>query len=235
MPIKTQWLQIPAGNKTFKAYLAAPDLPGPRPGVLVVQEIFGVNSHIRSVADRVAEAGYVALAPDLFWRVQPGFDVGYTPEDIAKGREVRGKVNTDEVMGDMKATAAALTARPETKGKKWGVMGFCWGGQIAYLSAARLGPAAAAAYYGGGIAGFIKEADQIKQPIMFHYGELDKNIPMTEVDQVKAAMKSHQDSPVFVYPGADHGFHCDQRGSYNAASAAQAWQRTMEFFGKHLS
>jgi len=234
MTIKTQWVQIPAGRQTFKAYLATPDLPNPRPGVLVVQEIFGVNSHIRSVADRVAEAGYVALAPDLFWRVQPGFEVGYTPDDIAKGREVRGKMDMEQVMGDMKATLDVLKARPETKGKKTGVMGFCWGGLITYLSACRFQPDASSAYYGGGVVNHLKEAEKLANPIMFHFGELDKGIPMSEVEQVQAAMRSKKDATVFVYPGADHGFHCDQRGSYHAASAAKAWQRTMEFFGKHL-
>jgi carboxymethylenebutenolidase len=234
MTIKTQWLQIPVGTQSFKAYLAAPDLPQPRPGVLVVQEIFGVNSHIRSVAERVAEAGYVALAPDLFWRVQPGFEVGYTPDDIAKGREVRGKLDTEQVMADIKAAAAVLAGRPETNGRKQAVMGFCWGGQIAYLAACRMKPDAAAVYYGGGIANLLKESSGIAKPVMFHFGELDKGIPLSEVEQIQKAMQSHKDATVFVYPGADHGFHCDQRGSYHAPSAAKAWQRTLEFFGKNL-
>lgn len=234
MTIKTQWIQIPAGKQSFKAYLAAPDLPQPRPGVLVVQEIFGVNSHIRSVADRLAESGYVALAPDLFWRVQPGFEVGYTPDDIAKGRDVRGKMDMEQVLGDMQATADVLKARPETKGQKLGVVGFCWGGLLTYLSACRFQPDAASAYYGGGVINFLKEADRLTKPIMFHFGELDKGIPMSEVEQVQTAMRPKKDATVFVYPGADHGFHCDQRGSYHAPSAAKAWQRTMEFFGKHL-
>lgn len=234
MTAKTQWIQVPVGSQSFKAYLAVPDLPQPRPGVLVVQEIFGVNSHIRSVAERVAEAGYVALAPDLFWRVQPGFEVGYTPEDIAKGREVRAKMNMDEVLGDMKAAADVLKARPETRGHKLGVMGFCWGGLITYLCACRFQPDAAASYYGGSIVNYLKEADRITKPVMFHFGELDKHIPLSEVEQIQAAMRGKKDTTVFVYPGADHGFHCDQRGSYHAPSAAKAWQRTLEFFGRHL-
>lgn len=234
MTVKTQWIQVQSGGQSFKAYLAAPDLPGPRPGVIVVQEIFGVNSHIRSVAERVAEMGYVALAPDLFHRVQAGFEVGYTPDDIAKGREVRGKMDMEQVMADMKATADVLKARPETKGKKMGVMGFCWGGLLTYMSAARFQPDAASAYYGGGMPAYLKEADKVTKPIMFHFGELDKGIPMSDVEQVQKAMQGKKDTTVFVYPGADHGFHCDQRGSYHAASAAKAWGRTMEFFGKHL-
>lgn len=234
MTIKTQWVQVPVGNQSMKAYLAAPDLPKPRPGVLVIQEIFGVNSHIRSVADRLAESGYVALAPDLFWRVQPGFDVGYTPEDIAKGREVRGKMDMEQVMGDMKAAAAVLKGRPETKGQKMGVVGFCWGGLITYMCACRMQPDAASAYYGGGIINYLKELPGLTKPIMFHFGELDKNIPLSEVEQVQKAVQSKKDATVFVYQGADHGFHCDQRGSYHAPSAAKAWQRTMDFFGKNL-
>jgi carboxymethylenebutenolidase len=233
MAVKTEWVTVVNAEQTFPAYLALPAGPA-KGGVVVIQEIFGVNSHIRSVAERTAEAGYVALAPDLFWRVRPHIELGYTPDDIAQGREFRGKLKDDESVKDVDAAARVLAARAEMKGKKWGIMGFCWGGLITYLAAARLKPAAATAYYGGGIVNYLGEAANIKCPVMFHFGELDKGIPQDQVDKLKEAVKSKKDATVYVYPGADHGFHCDQRGSYNAASAKQAWGRTVEFFGKTL-
>ena len=233
MAVKTEWVIVVNAEQTFPAYLALPAGPA-KGGVVVIQEIFGVNPHIRSVAERTAEAGYVALAPDLFWRVKPHIELGYAPDDIAQGRDVRGKLKDDETVKDVDAAAKVLAARPEMKGKQWGVMGFCWGGLITYLAAARLKPAAASAYYGGGIVNYLGEAANIKCPIVFHFGELDKGIPLDQVDKLKEAVKSKQDATVHVYPGADHGFHCDQRGSYHAASAKQAWGRTLEFFGKTL-
>jgi carboxymethylenebutenolidase len=235
MSIKTQWIEVPAGQQTFRAWLAAPEGGQPRPGVLVLQEIFGANSHIRSVAERLAEAGYVALAPDLFWRVKPGIELGYTPDDIAQGREVRGKLKDEDVMADVKSALTVLAARPECKGRKQGVVGFCWGGTLAYLAATRMKPAAAASYYGGAIVPHLKDAGALSGPIMYHFGETDANIPLSDVEQIKTAMAARKDCPVHVYGGAGHGFHCDQRGSYHAPSAATAWQRTMEFFGKHLA
>jgi|SRR5579863_1246333 len=233
MAIKSEWVTVVNAEQPFPAYLALPAGPA-RGGVVVIQEIFGVNSHIRSVADRTAEAGYVALAPDLFWRVKPHIELGYTPDDIAKGREFRGKLKDDETVKDIEATSKVLASRPEMAGKKWGVMGFCYGGLQTYLTAARLKPAAASVYYGGGIANYLGEADHIKCPILFHFGEIDKGIPMDQVDKIKAAMASKADATVHVYPGADHGFHCDQRGSYNEGSAKIAWGRTVEFFHQHL-
>jgi carboxymethylenebutenolidase len=233
MAIKTEWVTVVNAEQTFPAYLALPSGPA-RGGVVVVQEIFGVNSHIRSVAERTAEAGYVALAPDLFWRIKPHLELGYTPDDVTTGRGYRGQLKDDETVKDVEASMKVLTARPEMQGKKWGVMGFCFGGMITYLSAARLKPTAASSYYGGGIVNYLAEAGNIKCPIMFHFGELDHGIPVEQVDKLKDALKSKPDATVHTYPGADHGFHCDARGSYNPDSAKQAWGRTVEFFNKTL-
>jgi carboxymethylenebutenolidase len=123
MPAKTEWVTVVQAEQTFPAYLALPSGPC-RGGIVVIQEIFGVNSHIRSVAERTDEAGYVAIAPDLFWRVKPHIELGYTPDDIAKGREFRGKLKDDETVKDVDAAMKVLAGRPEMKGKKWGVMGF---------------------------------------------------------------------------------------------------------------
>ncbi|HUJ74490.1 MAG TPA: dienelactone hydrolase family protein [bacterium] len=233
MAIRTERVSITVGEQAFPGYLALPS-GTPRGGIVVIQEIFGVNSHIRSVTERAAEAGFAALAPDMFWRVRPGIELGYTPDDIAKGREVRGKITEDSAVQDVSAAMGHLAARREMQGHKLAVMGFCWGGLITYLSACRLKPACVSSYYGGGIANFIKEASKITCPILFHFGELDKSIPMDQVNQVKEAMKSHKDATIYTYPTAEHGFHCDQRGSYNPEAAKVAWQRSIEFFGKHL-
>ncbi len=233
MAIKTESVQISSSGGTFGGYLAAPE-GATVPGVIVIQEIFGVNSHVRSMVERFAEAGYAALAPDLFWRVEPNIELGYTPDDIAKGREIRGELDNDATVEDVRAAFAALAQRPETQGHGLGITGYCWGGLVTYLAACRLDPAAASAYYGGGIVGFLGEAERIQCPIQFHFGEVDPGIPLAEVEQIKARMEGRSDAEVFVYPGADHGFNCDQRGSYQEAAAKQAWERTMALFGAHL-
>ncbi|MCH9046927.1 MAG: dienelactone hydrolase family protein [SAR324 cluster bacterium] len=234
MATSSEHVKITSAGGTFDGYFAAPGGDGAAPGVVVIQEIFGVNSHIRSVVERLAGEGYAALAPDLFWRVRPGIELGYTPDDIAQGREIRGKLNDDEVVEDVRATFEVLGKRPECQGRKLGITGFCWGGFVTYLAACRLSPAATASYYGGGIAGFLDEADKIDAPILFHFGEKDARIPLSDVEQVKEKVAGKHDAQVFVYPEAEHGFHCDQRGSYQEAAARQAWARSMELFGKHL-
>lgn len=222
MAIKTEWVTLGQGAQSFPAFLATPS-EVPRGGVLVVQEIFGVNSHIRSVVERTAAAGYVALAPDLFWRVKPHIELGYTPDDIAQGREVRAKLKDDDTIHDVGLGMGVLMGRPAMRGKKLAVMGFCWGGLISYLAACRLKPAAAVVYYGGNIPNNLSEADKIVCPMMYHFGDLDKGIPVTDVDKIREAMKGRPDTKVFLYKGADHGFHCDQRGSYHPESAKYAW------------
>lgn len=234
MTIKTEQLTITNADGSFQGYFAAPE-SGPAPGVVVIQEIFGVNSHIRSVVDRFAEAGYVALAPDIFWRIEPGIELGYTPDDVSKGRELKGKMNMDEVIEDVRATFSVLAAHPQCRGERQGIVGYCYGGLITFTAAARLNPACASSYYGGGIVEYIDEADQISCPIQFHFGEKDGAIPLDQVEQVRNAVSNKANAEVFVYEGAGHGFHCDQRGSYDAGSADIAWQRTLELFSKHLS
>jgi carboxymethylenebutenolidase len=196
----------------------------PRGGIVVIQEIFGVNSHIQQVADGFAADGYLAIAPAMFDRVQRGFDVGYTPEDIAKGRELRPKIQLDWAMKDAEAAVKAASSAG-----KVGIVGYCWGGFVAWMAAARVpGLACAVPYYGGGI---LDNADiEPKVPVMGHFGEKDSMIP---VDGVKKLAARHPKQQIFIYP-ADHGFNCDQRGSYDAASAKQARERTLAFFRKHV-
>jgi carboxymethylenebutenolidase len=215
-------LKASDGHK-LAAYRAEPS-GKPRGGIVVIQEIFGVNSHIKQVADGYAADGYLAIAPALFDRVQKNVDLGYTPEDIAKGREIRGKVPTD---GALKDTEAAI--KEASGAGKVGIVGYCWGGLIAWLAAGKLsGLSAAAPYYGGGI---LDNADlEPKVPLMGHFGDRDQHIPVEGVKKLAEKHKKHQ---IFIY-SADHGFNCDHRGSYDAPAAKQARERTLGFFRKHV-
>jgi carboxymethylenebutenolidase len=195
----------------------------PRGGVVVTQEIFGVNSHIRSVCDGFAADGYVAIAPALFDRTRRGVDVGYTPEDIEVGRELKAAATTEQALLDIAAAQAALASVGKT-----GIVGYCWGGFIVWMAAARLpGFACAITYYGGGMTDAIGEQPQC--PVMMHFGEQDTMIPVSGVERLRAAHPAHQ---VFLY-AAGHGFNCDQRGSYNAEAAALARKRTLGFLRAH--
>ena len=216
-----------ADGHKLAAYRADPvgtNAGKPRGAIVVIQEIFGVNSHVKSVADGYAADGYLAIAPALFDRAQRGFDVGYTPEDIAKGREVRAKVSNDMAMKDTEAAIKAVS-----NAGKVGIVGYCWGGLITWLAAAKLpGLSAAVPYYGGGI---LDNADlQPKVPLMGHFGERDAHIP---VDGVRKLAQQHKKHQIFIY-AADHGFNCDQRGSYDAPAAKQARERTLAFFRQHV-
>jgi carboxymethylenebutenolidase len=207
----------------FSAYRADP-AGTPRGGLVVAQEIFGVNSHIRSVCDGYAADGYRAIAPALFDRYQRGVDIGYTPEDIARGREWKAKAGLGAALQDVAAARDALTAAGPT-----GIVGYCWGGYIAWMSAARLpGFACAVPYYGGGMLEAVGERPRC--PVMCHFGERDAVIPIAGVRQFAAA---HPAAQVFTYP-ADHGFNCDQRGSFDAAAATLARERTLAFMRTHI-
>lgn len=196
----------------------------PRGGLVVVQEIFGVNSHIRRVADGYAADGYRVVAPALFDRVRPGIELGYTDADIAEGRAIRERVSFDDALADVSAALAALRDAGNI-----GIVGYCWGGTITWLAAARIeGFAAAASYYGGGIGKFASEKPRC--PTQCHFGEKDHAIPRAEVESVR---ERQPEVEVYLYP-AGHGFNCDARASYDAASAALARQRTLAHFRKHV-
>lgn len=232
MSITSRWIDIPAGNDTFGGYLAVPK-GGKGPAVIIIQEIFGVNSHIRSVADQYAQDGYVALAPDVFWRVQPRVELTYEGADRAKGIELMQKLDTNQAADDIGAAAAALRAMPEVTGKL-AAIGFCYGGLLAYLSAARGSVDAAVAYYGGGIQNRLDEAAKVKVPMQFHYGELDTHIPLSAVGQIQERFAGRTDTEFHIYPNADHGFNCSDRASYNQRASALAHGRTLTFLGERL-
>jgi len=220
---ETLTLTAEDGHK-LSAYRANPS-GTPRGGLVVVQEIFGVNQHIRKVADGFAADGYVAVAPALFDRVERNYETGYGPQDIERGRATRGKLTTDQAMLDVKATVKEL----QKAGLKVGVVGYCFGGTIAWLSATRVeGVSAAVGYYGGGVADAAEEKP--KCPAMLHFGETDASIPMDAVEKVK---KAQPNVAIYTYP-AGHGFVCDERGSYHAESDKIARGRTIEFFRKHV-
>ncbi len=207
----------------ISAYVAKP-AGKPRGGIVVLQEIFGVNSHIRSVSDLYASHGYLAVAPALFDRAESGFEVGYTPDDAQKGMALVSQVKREKSMLDI---AAAINFAKQAG--KVGLVGYCWGGTLAYAAACQLSDlAAVAGYYGGGIVAIKDETPQV--PTILHFGELDKHIPMDGVNAIKQAQPK---IPVYVYH-ADHGFNCDQRGSYDKPSAELARTRTLEFFASHL-
>ncbi len=212
-----------ADGFVLSAYRADP-AGSPRGGLVVAQEIFGINSHIRSVCDRFAADGYLAIAPALFDRYQRGFDVGYTPEDIAKGRELKAKAHIDAALSDVAAARDAAAAAG-----KVGIVGYCWGGYVAWMAASRLpGFACAVPYYGGGMLEAV--AEHPKCPVVAHFGERDTGIP---VDGVRKFAAAHPEIQVYIY-AADHGFNCDQRGSYDAAAAKLARERTLSFLQQHI-
>ena len=211
-----------ADGHTFDVYKAMPS-GTPKGAILVIQEIFGVNSHMKEVADSYAAEGYAVMAPALFDRAEKNFDVGYTPDDIARGRDTRAAVAWDDSVKDMQATFDAL--KPYGK---IGSVGYCYGGSCCWLVATRIGVAASSCYYGGQIAMFKGEKPQ--NPVMMHFGEKDHGIPMADVETIR---KAHPEAQVFVYP-AGHGFNCDHRGDYNADCAAEARARTLAFFAEHV-
>ena len=232
-PISTDWITLPAtAAGTQDAYLARP--PGGRgPGLLLLQEIFGVNHHIRTVADQYALAGFVVLAPDVFWRQAPRVQLGYEGEERQRGMQLATALKPDEVVADLLAAVAALRARPEVAGGKVGAIGYCMGGRLAYTAAAVAGVDAAVAYYGGGIQNQLALAPQIGCPIQFHYAENDAHILPAAVDSVRQAVAGKA-AEVFVYPDADHGFNCWARSTYQAASAALALGRSQQFLAQQL-
>lgn len=220
-----------ADGFAFDAYVAQPAQTA-KAAVVVLQEIFGVNDHIRKVADGYAQAGYLAIAPATFARAKTGVELGYTPDDMNAGFALKTAIENLPVPGVMADIQAAVDyAAAQTHGKV-GVVGYCWGGLLTWRSAALVkGVSAAVPYYGGGVTTDAETQRKPLCPVMAHFGEKDHWIPLETVESFKKAQAAVQ---VFVYQ-ADHGFNCDQRGSYNQASAQLARQRTLEFFAQHLA
>ena len=207
----------------FRAWLAAP--PGaPRGAIVVVQEIFGVNSHIRAVTDGYAAEGYVAIAPSLFDRVRKGIELGYTQPELQEGFGYVQQLKPAQTLLDVGAAIAVVK-----HGGRVGTVGYCWGGKVAYLAASDLPIACAVSYYGGSIAQSLDKKP--KCPMMFHFGAEDTHIPASDIEKIKAA---NPQGIFHIYQGAGHGFNCDQRASYNPQAAALARERSLAFFAQHL-
>ena len=208
----------------FAAYEAAAD--GPVKGrLVVVQEAFGLNDHIRDVCDRLADEGYSVVAPALYDREARGIELGYSEEEVQTARAIMARIPWDAAMLDVRATYDLLAQKGSV-----GITGFCWGGSVTWLAACRLNFACAVPYYGGRIIDFV--AEEPACPTMCHFGDLDPTIPMDDVNEIIA---HHPGVTVHVYPNAGHGFHCDRRAHYHEESARLAWTRTMAFFERHLS
>jgi carboxymethylenebutenolidase len=211
-----------ADGHTLSAYVAGPE--NATKGVVVLQEIFGVNDHIKDMADKFAAAGYKAIAPALFDRAKKDVDLGYGPDDRKEGFGLRGQVTDAQSVEDITAAAKALGTAQTA------IVGYCWGGSLAWLGATRTKLfAAASCWYGGGIAATKDEKPNC--PVQMHFGETDGSIPMSDVEAIKAAQPTAE---VYVYPGAGHGFGCDDRDSWNPEAFELAQKRTLEFFAKNL-
>lgn len=220
-----QVIQLTAadGHK-LSAYRADP-AGKPKGGIVVIQEIFGVNGHMRRVTDGFAADGYVAIAPALFDRVKPGIELGYAEADIASGRDIRAKVSFEQALADIDAAKKVIAGVG-----KLAAIGYCWGGTLAWLTATRLdGFAATIGYYGGGIGGLAEEKPRC--PVQFHFGETDHAIPMADVGKLRGAQGAAVE--IQVYP-AGHGFNCDERGSFHKPSADRARARALAFLKEQV-
>ncbi len=245
MDITTERVEIAVGGGSMGGYLARPADAEARPAVVVFMEIFGINSHIRDVVERVAREGYVALAPDYFQRTGPGVEYGYDDDGMAKGMLLLGQLKSDEMIADAQATLDYLRGRADVRGDRICAMGFCIGGHKNYLTACETDVVASASFYGGGIAApegpggqasTIGRTGNLRGRILCLFGEQDSLIQKDQVDAIRAALvaggKKHD---VVVYPGADHGFFCDQRATYHKEAASDAWERVKAMFAEELA
>ena len=227
----SEWVSLKAADgQELTAYIARPE--GKAIGALVViQEIFGVNSHIRSVADGYAKDGFVVIAPALFDRYEKGVELKYEGDDMKKAYELYQKLNPATALLDV----AAAYEHIQSEGKGIGVIGYCYGGFMSWLSATRgetvkMQPSCCVGYYAGGIGSVAKEDPSC--PVLLHFGADDDHIGK---DQIDAVRKAHPEVEIFVYQGAGHGFNCDARGSYNPAASKLARQRSLEFLKTHIA
>jgi carboxymethylenebutenolidase len=245
MEITNERVEIPLDEgRLMGGFLARPAAAGPRPAVLVFMEIFGINTHIRDVTERVAREGYVALAPDYFHRTGPGVEYGYDDAGFAGGMKLLNALTADEMIADARAALSYLRGLRTVQGDCVGCMGFCIGGHMAYLTASVTDVKATASFYGGGIAaphgpggapGTLMRTQKIAGRILCLFGGEDSFIPRAEADVISETLR--QDGvrhDVVIYDAADHGFFCDQRDAYNAAAAGDAWTRVKRLFAEEL-
>lgn len=242
LDIRTQSVTVSNGDLQIAAYLAEPTGSGSFPGIIVIQEVFGVNAHIREVTERIAQAGYIAIAPAIYQRQAPGFEVGYSPEELALGRQYKEQTQATELLSDIQATINYLKTLPSIKPDSFGTIGFCFGGHVVYLAATLPEIKATASFYGAGIATGTPgggaptwtRTSEISGVIYCFFGTQDPLIPNEQVDQIEAELQKHQiRHQIFRYP-AEHGFCCDHRASYNPEAAADAWTHVDQLFQQEL-
>lgn len=232
--MNSQWIDlVSSSGDTFQGYLSLPPT-GTGPGILLIQEIFGVNAHIQAVADQYAMDGFVVLAPDLFWRQERRVNLGYDGEDFKKGLDLMGQMNQGDALDDLIISAKTLRHRSEATGRI-SSLGYCMGGKLSYLVAAQGAVDAAVCYYGAGIDGLLDRAAAITCPILFHFAEQDAYISAQAIKTVTKAFAHKADAWVQAYPEVNHGFNCWARESYNQSAASLARGRTLEFLSFYLT
>lgn len=222
-------------TKDFTGYLAKPAQVSKAPVVLVAQEIFGVNKPMREICDKLAAAGYIAFCPDLFWRMQPGVQLDdRQPQDWQQAMDYFSRFDVDQGIEDLKTALDFIRALPESTGKA-GVVGFCLGGKLAYLMAARSTADCAVSFYGVGLEDLIDEGTKIKTPLLMHMAEKDRFVSPAARDQIVAGLQSNTAITIHVYPNVDHAFARPGGEHYDPQAASLAHERTAEFFTKYLS
>ena len=231
--MSAETVDIATPDGSFCAYLAHPQTE-PAAAIVVIQEIFGVNSFVRETCDKLAANGYLAIAPDLFWRIEPGIDLtDHTDAEWKRAFELFGAFDVDKGVSDIAATIDWVRAQSTCNGKV-GAIGFCLGGLLAYLTATRTDSDASAAYYGVNINTYTAEADKLANPLLLHIAEEDEFVPKDAQAQILTALKNHPQTEIYTYPGRDHAFARTGGAHFDAADAALAEGRTLAFFQKAL-
>jgi carboxymethylenebutenolidase len=233
MSTTTTMIDVPTPAGAMPAQLARPAGDGPFPAVIVIQEAFGLNAHIKDVAQRLAAEGYVTIAPDVFHRGGRGRTAGY--DELPKALQLMGELNDAGIVEDVRAAVDHLRTLPQVRADRIGITGFCMGGRVAFLAAAKLPDAIAATapFYGGGIDPAWTAT--VKHPVLAFFGDADPFIPNEQVERLRAeATRLGKPVEVVVYAGAPHGFFCNERDSYRPDAAKDAWAKLLAFFGKHL-
>jgi carboxymethylenebutenolidase len=238
LQVSTQQVSIQSGAARISAYLATPVESGRFPGIIVIQEVFGVNAYIRAVTERIASMGYVAIAPAIFDRQAPGFDVGYSAAELELGRSYAGQTHAAELLADVGGAIEYLESLPQVRAN-FGCIGFCFGGHVAYLAATLPEIEATASFYGSRIPTFtpgggeptVSKTGAIAGTMYMFFGMDDASIPPEHIAAIDTALTEHHiPHQIWQYPGAGHGFACDLRDSYNPAATADAWEHVRELF-----
>ena len=232
--MNASWISVKnTRNEQFDAYVSLPPT-GRGPGLVILQEIFGVNEHIRAVADQYAADGYCVIAPDIFWREGRKIELAYDPQGFERGLGLLGKLNIDQTAIDLQATVDALKRQSACTGKV-GSLGFCMGGLLSFIAAAEAGVDTAVCYYGGGIHQHLDRAKKIRCPVLFHFADQDAYIPQQAVAAVRTSLGSRKNVRVIVHAGVDHGFNCWRRPAWNQVTAARARGQSLVHLSESLS